>query len=80
MGGLNSFLVVALGALYGTPATLANVALTGLLLMNALGVLVGGVLASRTTRHAAVAALGLALPASSPRSSASSAFRLMRSC
>jgi MFS transporter, FSR family, fosmidomycin resistance protein len=60
MGGLNSFLVVALGALYGTPGTLANVALTGLLLMNALGVLVGGVLASRTTRHAVVAALGLA--------------------
>jgi MFS family permease len=60
MGGLNSFLVVALGALYGTPDTLANVALTGLLLMNALGVLVGGVLASRTARHAAVAGLGLA--------------------
>jgi MFS transporter, FSR family, fosmidomycin resistance protein len=59
MGGLNTFLVVALGALYGTSGTLANVALTGLLLMNALGVLVGGVLASRTTRHAAVAALAL---------------------
>jgi MFS transporter, FSR family, fosmidomycin resistance protein len=59
MGGLNTFLVVALGALYGTSDTLANVALTGLLLMNALGVLVGGVLASRTTRHAAVAALAL---------------------
>ncbi len=57
MGGLNTFLVVALGALYGTSDTLANVALTGLLLMNALGVLVGGVLASRTTRHAVVAAL-----------------------
>ena len=61
MGGLNSFLVVALAALYGTSNTLANVALTGLLLMNALGVLVGGVLASRTSRHAAVAAVGLAL-------------------
>jgi MFS family permease len=60
MGGLNTFLVVALGALYGTPNTLANVALTALLLMNALGVLIGGVLASRTTRHAAVAALSLA--------------------
>ncbi len=59
MGGLNSFLVVALGALYATPDALANVALTGLLLMNALGVLVGGVLASRTDRHAAVAGLGL---------------------
>ena len=60
MGGLNIFLVVALGALYGTPDTLANVALSGLLLMNALGVLVGGVLATRTTRHVAVAAFGLA--------------------
>jgi len=59
MGGLNTFLVVALGALYGTSDTLANVALTGLLSMNALGVLVGGLLASRTTRHAAVAALAL---------------------
>lgn len=60
MGGLNSFLVVALGALYGTPNTLANVALTTLLLMNALGVLIGGLLAVRTSRHATVAALGLA--------------------
>ncbi len=60
MGGLNTFLVVALGALYGTSDALANVALTGLLTMNAFGVLVGGLLASRTEQHAAVAALGLA--------------------
>jgi FSR family fosmidomycin resistance protein-like MFS transporter len=60
MGGLNTFLVVALGALFGTSDSLANVALTGLLLLNALGVLVGGILASRTARHAAVAGLGLA--------------------
>ena len=60
MGGLYSFFVVALGALYDTPPTLANVALTALLLMNALGVLIGGVLASRTNRHAIVAAMGLA--------------------
>ncbi|HUZ31921.1 MAG TPA: MFS transporter [Xanthobacteraceae bacterium] len=60
MGGLNSFLVVALAALYGTPDTLANGALTALLLMSALGVLVGGALAVRTKRHATVAALGLA--------------------
>jgi MFS transporter, FSR family, fosmidomycin resistance protein len=60
MGGLYSFFVVALGTLYNTPPTLANVALTALLLMNALGVLVGGVLASRTNRHAIVAAMGLA--------------------
>jgi FSR family fosmidomycin resistance protein-like MFS transporter len=60
MGGLNSFLVVALGALYGTPDKLANLALTGLLLMNALGVLIGGALATRVRHHAAVAAVGLA--------------------
>ena len=42
-GGLNQYLVVGLGALYGTPAALANTALTGLLLMSAVGVLVGGV-------------------------------------
>jgi MFS family permease len=61
MNGLGTFLVVASGALYGTPDTLANVALTGLFLMNAVGVLVGGFLASRTTRHVTVAALSLAL-------------------
>jgi MFS transporter, FSR family, fosmidomycin resistance protein len=60
MGGLNSFLVVALTALYGTPDTLANGALTAMLLMSALGVLIGGALAVRTKRHATVAALGLA--------------------
>jgi MFS transporter, FSR family, fosmidomycin resistance protein len=61
MGGLSNFLVVALAALYGTPGTLANVSLTGALLFSALGVLAGGMLAARTTRHATVAALGLAL-------------------
>ena len=61
MGGLSNFLVVALAALYGTPSTLANVSLTGALLFSALGVLAGGLLAARTTRHAGVAALGLAL-------------------
>jgi MFS transporter, FSR family, fosmidomycin resistance protein len=60
MGGLSNFLVVALAALYNTPGTLANVALTGALLMSAFGVLVGGLLAVRTSRHAAVAALALA--------------------
>jgi len=60
MGGLNNFLVVALAALHGTSDMLANVALTGLLAMNAVGVLAGGVLASRTSSHATVAGLGLA--------------------
>ena len=58
-GGLNQFLVVGLGALYGTPPALANTALTGLLVMSAIGVLVGGALATRTTHHTLVTAGGL---------------------
>jgi FSR family fosmidomycin resistance protein-like MFS transporter len=58
-GGLNTYLVVALGALHATPPAIANVALTVLLAMNAVGVLAGGILASRTRRHAVVAATGL---------------------
>src|SRR6202167_5204990 len=60
-GGLNTYLVVALGALHGTPPAVGNMALTSLLTMNAIGVLVGGVLAGRTSHHAAVAACGLAV-------------------
>lgn len=58
--GLNTYLIVALGALYATPPAVANAALTGLLAMNAVGILAGGFIAGRTTRHAIVAALGLA--------------------
>jgi sugar phosphate permease len=58
-GGLNQYLVVGLGALYGTPPALANTALTGLLAMSAIGVLVGGTLAGRTARHNVVASVGL---------------------
>jgi MFS transporter, FSR family, fosmidomycin resistance protein len=58
-GGLNQYLVVGLGALYGTPPTLANTALTGLLAMSAIGVLVGGTLATRTTHHNLVTSVGL---------------------
>ena len=58
-GGLNQYLVVGLGALYGTPPALANTALTGLLAMSAIGVLVGGALATRTTHHTLVTAGGL---------------------
>ena len=60
-GGLNQYLVVALGALYATPPTLANTALTGLLTMSAIGVLLGGALAARTVRHSVVACTGLLL-------------------
>jgi MFS transporter, FSR family, fosmidomycin resistance protein len=58
-GGLNQYLVVGLQALYGTPPALGNTALTGLLAMSAIGVLVGGSLAARTSRHNLVAGAGL---------------------
>ena len=58
-GGLNTYLVVALGALHATPPDVANIALTSLLAMNAAGVLAGGFLAARTSHHAVVAASGL---------------------
>ena len=59
-GGTSNFSVVAFGALYGTPVTTANAALTGNLMLSAVGVLIGGLLVGRTTRHGLVAALGLA--------------------
>jgi MFS transporter, FSR family, fosmidomycin resistance protein len=58
-GGLNNYLVAALGALYDTPATVANAALTALLVMSAAGVLAGGILTGWTARHGLVAAGGL---------------------
>jgi len=57
--GLNTYLVVALGALHATPPAVGNLALTALLAFNAIGVLGGGLLAGRTRHHAAIAALGL---------------------
>jgi MFS transporter, FSR family, fosmidomycin resistance protein len=59
--GLNTYLVVALGALHATPTAIANVALTSLLAMNAIGVLAGGVLAGRVRQHALIAASGLTI-------------------
>jgi MFS transporter, FSR family, fosmidomycin resistance protein len=58
-GGISNYSVAALGALYETPLALANTALSGYLLMSALGVLIGGLLAVRTARHGLVASLGL---------------------
>lgn len=54
-GGLQNYSVVALAALYGTPAAAANTALTGYLAMTAIGVLIGGHLATRTKHHSLVA-------------------------
>ena len=59
-GGIYNYSVVALGALYGTPVSVGNIALSGNLLLSAIGVLIGGLLVGRTTRHALVATLGLA--------------------
>jgi MFS family permease len=59
--GLNTYLVVALGALHGTPPAIANIALTSLLAMNAVGVLAGGVLAGRLRQHTLIAGSGLTI-------------------
>ena len=58
-GGIYNYSVVALGALYATPVGTANAALTGNLLLSAIGVLAGGLLVARTSRHGTVATLGL---------------------
>jgi MFS transporter, FSR family, fosmidomycin resistance protein len=57
--GLQNFSVVALDQLYGTSPVTANTALSGYLLMSALGVLIGGWMAGRMTHHRFIAALGL---------------------
>jgi MFS transporter, FSR family, fosmidomycin resistance protein len=58
-GGLNQYLVVGLEALHGTPSVVANAALTGLLTLSAIGVLIGGAVAGRASRHNLVTAAGL---------------------
>jgi MFS family permease len=62
-GGVQTFSVVALAVLWGTPAATANLALSGFLLMSAVGVLVGGIIADRTPHHERVAAVGFACTA-----------------
>lgn len=62
-GGLTNFSVVALGALHGTPASVANIALSCFLLLSAAGVLIGGFIADRTSRHERVAAICFAATA-----------------
>jgi MFS family permease len=53
-GGLQNYSVVALGALYGTDPAVANTALTGFLLLSALGVLIGGIVVARAKHHGLV--------------------------
>lgn len=54
--GLNSFSVTALIEHYGTPLPLAGAALTTFLTGGFVGVLIGGYLADKTTRHDLIAA------------------------
>jgi MFS family permease len=61
--GLTNFSVVALGGAYGTPLSVASLALTVYLMAQALGVLLGGLVADLTKRHAEVAAVGYAINA-----------------
>jgi MFS family permease len=57
--GIQTFAVPALGAIYHAPLVLATGALTVYLFGNASGVLTGGFLADRATRHDLVAATGV---------------------
>ena len=61
--GISSFSVVAIVAMYDTTVTLAGWVLTGYLFAVAGGILVGGALADRTTRHDLIACLAFALTA-----------------
>jgi MFS family permease len=57
-GGIQGFSVVALTEGHGTAFAAATMGLSAFLLMSAVGVLAGGVIADRTRRHGAVAAIG----------------------
>ncbi|MBV9826987.1 MAG: MFS transporter [Alphaproteobacteria bacterium] len=61
--GISNFSVVALTTAWGTPLSIANLALTAYLSAQAFGVLAGGLVADKTRRHADVAALGYAINA-----------------
>jgi MFS family permease len=62
-GGVQNFSVVALVEGHGTAFAAATVALSAFLLMSAIGVLAGGVIADRTRRHGQVAAGAFAVTA-----------------
>ncbi len=61
--GISNFSVVALTSAFGTSLSIANLALTGYLSAQALGVLAGGFIADLTRRHSEVAAVGYAINA-----------------
>jgi MFS family permease len=58
LAGLQSFMIPALHALDGIPITLAGAVLTCFLVATSLGVLAGGYLADKTSRHETVAFTG----------------------
>ena len=62
-GAIERFLVTALVQGFEVPLSAANIALTAFLFASAFGVLAGGVLADRTSRHGFVAAIAFALAA-----------------
>jgi MFS transporter, FSR family, fosmidomycin resistance protein len=62
-GGIQTYSVVSQQVMFGTPASISNIALSGFLLMSAAGVLLGGVIADRTEHHGRVAAIGFACTA-----------------
>jgi FSR family fosmidomycin resistance protein-like MFS transporter len=57
-GALTNYSVVALVTVYGISLSAANLALSAFLFMSAIGVLAGGFVADKTTRHGDVAAFG----------------------
>jgi len=59
-GGIQTYSVVAMGAIHGTPFSVASIGLSGFMLMSAGGVLLGGIIADRTIHHERVAAVGFA--------------------
>jgi FSR family fosmidomycin resistance protein-like MFS transporter len=62
-GSVQNYAPVALDALFATPLAVGNAALSGFLLLSAIGVLAGGYLTTRTRRHGVVAAVGLVVTA-----------------
>ena len=61
--GITTFLGTSLNAAYGLPLAIAATAITAYLLGSTAGILAGGFLAARTSRHDRVAATGLAVGA-----------------
>ncbi len=57
-GALTNYSAVALVTVYGMSLSSANLALSAFLFMSAVGVLAGGIIADRTSRHGDVAAFG----------------------